>query len=107
MGIQEDAGELLLFLYQEFMKPNIRSVSKDSLERETGWEEHRLIKSVEYLTESGYIRTHWDRRRDFHISRLYPLAINTIEDESRFKDSFCIEVGLPGIFKFSWKREER
>ncbi|VVB93217.1 Uncharacterised protein [uncultured archaeon] len=48
MGIQKDAGELLLFFYDEFKHEKIPVRTKDVLEA-TKWDIHRVKMAYTYL----------------------------------------------------------
>ncbi len=111
MGVQKDAGELLLFFYDELINKNKRQVGTQEVINETGWDSNKINHAYDYLNDlkillSGGGIGNINGANLFFILRLFPEAINIIENQPEFKKNFGFEVNL-GLLKFSWGAEER
>lgn len=111
MGIQKDAGELLVFVYNKKIAGE-RTPQINTLIETTGWERNRAENAVEYLIEenlvAGDIKKMINGSRRFSIRGVISGATKLIEeDKKKFKRTFTFEVGIPGLFKFSWGATER
>lgn len=109
MGIQNDAGELLAFIYKDKTeKSEICQV--DRIASETGWDEARIFAGLQYLKDKGLIDADsiggfGIRVMDFTINDITANGIDIIENRSEFKTTFGFEINL-GLVKFSWTKEE-
>ena len=150
MGIQKDAGEILIFIYEKYIENDLRKLQSEQIVKETGWNIGRVRRAVKYLSDMGLVDVYYQDKYDgpspkylphkeesigmkrivtksivewgyaeflksqlesgneFFINKLYPKAIDIIEGEKQeFKTTFGFEIGIPGMFKFSWKKEDK
>jgi len=109
MKIQKDSGEILVYLYNKYVSRTPFFVTHEELLNGTKWDKFRLERAVKYLDEKGLIKVTFflGKTVSFDITKLYPDAIDIVEDNKKFEKSFGFEVGIPGIFKFSWKTTEK
>ena len=111
MGVQKDAGELLLYFYQELIKEGKSSIGTKEVLEETNWDGNKLNHAYNYLNDLGILKGgggigNINGAQKFFVMRLYPDGINTIENQVEFKRNFGFEVNL-GLLKFSWGKTER
>jgi hypothetical protein len=110
MGIQKDAGELLIFIYNEYTSGN-EYISDQNIIDTTKWEAGRINRAIKYLDDIGALKISSIGIKigeyEFIIKGLKPLDIHMIEDKSIFKKTFGFEVGVPGLAKFSWSLAEK
>ena len=111
MGIQKDAGELLVYIYNQYTANNTWIQSKDIIE-ETGWEAGRINRAIDYLKDLGLIKINLyigntEGVYNFGIQGLTPSGIGIIENEEQFEKTFGFEIGIPGVLKFSWTRRKK
>ena len=109
MGIQKDAGEILLFIYQCYIKDE--SVGADKLLQTTKWEGNRIDRAIKYLKDIRAIDIiltlgNVNGVQNFILKGLTPLGINIVENQPEFKKNFGFEVNL-GLLKFSWGASEK
>jgi len=102
MGIQKDAGELLLFAYKRYCEKG-EMVSKEKFIEESGWDEIRTHNAFNYLLDKGLIKARQYLGGGFLIERIYPEGIDIIEHEDKFKSNFGFGINL-GLINFSWSR---
>ena len=111
MGVQKDAGELLLYFYQELVQKGKSSVGTKEVLEITNWDSNRLNHSYHYLDDmvvlkGGGALGNINGAHIFFVIRLFPEGINMIENQPEFKKNFGFEVNL-GLIKFSWGISER
>ena len=114
MGIQRDAGELLVFIYNAYIQEKEISfqIRLSQLLEKTGWEPNRINRAFEYLEDVDTIKV-WGAGGNTNgvynhiIHGLTPIGIGAIENEKEFQKYFNFEVGIPGIFKYSWGAQEK
>jgi len=111
MGIQKDAGELLLFFYNELVNKGEGSVGTQKVLDETRWEGKRVNLAYGYLNDLGLLKGggglgNINGAQIFFVMRLLPEGINIIENQPEFKRNFGFEVNL-GLLKFSWGASEK
>ena len=104
MGIQKDAGEILLFIYQCYIKDE--SVNAEKLLETTKWEGNRIDRAIKYLKDIGAIDIiltlgNISGVQHFILKGLTPLGINIVENQPEFKRNFGFTVNL-GVISFSW-----
>lgn len=106
MKVREDAGRMLVYLYNQLIKEGKQSISGDDILNETNWESNRINNSFDYIFELGHVKkvitlgnTHGVK--NFIIIGLTPSGINIVEDEPEFKRNFSIGVNLL-LANFSW-----
>jgi len=111
MGVQKDAGELLLFFYDELVNNNKSSVGTQEVIDITKWESNRINLAYNYLNDMGVLKGgggigNIQGVQIFYIMRLHPEGINIVENQPQFKRNFGFEVNL-GLLKFSWGASEK
>ena len=111
MGVKGDAGELLLFFYDELVKKGKNGVGTKDVLDASEWDGNRLNNAYHYLNDLGILKGigslgNIQGAHNFWVMRLLPDAIDIIEDQPEFKRNFGFEVNL-GLFKFSWGASER
>lgn len=110
MGIQKDAGELLVYLYNQYTQ-NVDWVNRTDIENETKWDTGKTNRAIEYLKDLNLIKIIFylgaveSHSYGFGIRGLTPQGINKIEDKKSFKSTFGFEIGIPGVVTFSWHRD--
>lgn len=111
MGVQKDAGELLLFFYDELVSKGTNGVQTKEVLDATGWDGRRINFAYNYLNDlhllqgqggSGNLKG----AQNFTVMRLFPQGINIIESVPEFKKTFGFEVNI-GLLKFSWSTTEK
>ena len=111
MGIQEDAGELLAYIYEQYISDRGKIKPEDII-YETKRDASRINRAKTYLADSNLIEIvslagNTEGVHNFLIVGLMPSGIETIENKKKFVSTFGFEIGVPGVFKFSWKGERR
>ena len=111
MGIQNDAGELLVYIYNQYIEGKNWIQAKDII-NETVWEAGRINRALDYLRDLDIIKINLFMGNtggvyNFGITGLNPSGIAIIENKEEFKSTFGIKIGIPGVFEFSWKREKK
>ncbi len=106
MGIQKDAGEILLFIYEKYLQDE--TVRPEKLLSETNWDGKRIDRAIKYLKDIGAVDIilslgNFKGIQNFIIQGLTPIGINIIENQKEFKQTFGFEVNL-GLIKFSWSK---
>lgn len=110
MTIQNDAGELLHFIYNQYINDKDFIETKKVIET-TKWDSGRINRSILYLKDLNVIKIELfcgdnEGIYSFLITGLTPNGIHMIENSTEFKRHFGYEINL-AIFKFSWGKEER
>ena len=110
MGIQKDAGEILLFFYDCYVNDK-GSVNAERLLEETKWDGKRIDRAIKYLKDMGavdIILTLGNVKgvQHFILKKITPIGINIIENQKEFSRNFGFEVNL-GLIKFSWGATEK
>lgn len=111
MVVQKDAGELLLFFYDELVNKDKSSVGTQDVIDTTKWDGKRINLAYNYLNDIGVLKSdgclgNIDGARIFFVMRLLPEGINIVENQPDFKRNFGFEVNL-GLIKFSWGIQEK
>ncbi len=106
MGVQKDAGELLLFFYNELVNKGKSSVGTRDVINETKWNGKRINLAYNYLNDLGILKSYGaigniNGAQIFFVTRILPKGINIVENQPKFKHTFGFEVNL-GLLKFSW-----
>lgn len=106
MGIQSDAGEILVYFYKMYLEN--RQVNAQMLINETKWSGTKLDHALKYLKDIGAINIiltmgNVDGLQNFILTGLTPIGINIIENKKQFEHTFGFEVNL-ALFKFSWSK---
>ena len=110
MGIQKDAGELLLFVYDELVNKGKSSVGTQDVLNTTKWDGKRINLAYNYLNDIGTFKSGGNvgkinGAQIFFVMRLLPEGINIVENKPEFKQNFGFDVNL-GLLKFSWGVQE-
>jgi len=100
MGIQQDAGEILLYAYKSYIKDE--SINANKLLETTGWEGNRIDRAIKYLKDLDAIQIIHTMRnvngvQNFIFRSLTPIGINIIENKPEFERTFGLNVE-------GWKR---
>lgn len=111
MGVQKDAGELLLFFYDELVNKGKSSVGTQDVLDTTKWDGKRINLAYNYLNDMNILKGgkclgHINGAQIFFVTRILPEGINIIENQHKFKRNFGFEVNL-GLLKFSWGAQEK
>lgn len=112
MGIKQDAGELLVFLYNKYIENSSLKIDEIIVKEATKWDAGRINRAIDYLKDTDAIKIkkfvgQTEGLINFIITDITNTGIDIIEDKVKFKRHFGIEVGVPGVFKFSWGASER
>ncbi|OUJ18888.1 hypothetical protein AMET1_0539 [Methanonatronarchaeum thermophilum] len=111
MGIKEDSVELLGYVYKRYKEKNEIYIDPQDINDTFEWEPGRVNRAVKYLYDEKIIKASLldpqGKLHDFWIEGLTSKGIKTIEDEKTFKNTFGVEVGVPGVLKATWKAEEK
>jgi hypothetical protein len=105
MGIQKDAGELMVFAHQRYIEDDTRPVESEELIKETGWDIQRLRRAVTYLADMGLIELDLTFT-GFAVLKPYPPGIDIVENQNKFKSTFGFTVNL-ALVSFSWTVEKK
>ena len=112
MTIQEDSGEILLFIYNSYVNNKAKPNAQTLLD-ETKWDGKRIDRAIKYLDGIAAIEVIFtaDNRMyggltRFILKKITPLGINIVENKPEFKRNFGFEVDL-GLLKFSWGATEK
>ena len=103
MGIQEDAGELLVYVYREYQKGEM--VNSQNFEESSGWDKIRTRNAMTYLRDKELVKGNFYLGGNWLIQRPNPEGVDVIENQSKFVQKFGFELNL-GLFKFSWETIE-
>jgi len=111
-GIVEDSVELLTYIYKEYAENNNTHICPENVDERFDWEKGRRSRAIKYLNDQGLIKINIlsaskHKIADFSIFGLTPEGIKTIEDKKEFKNKFGVEIGIPGIIKGRWSKEEK
>ena len=109
MSVQKDAGELLLFFYDELIKHGKTLVKTPDVLEETKWDKNRIIAAYTYLKQLSLLKSFLSRKegedlditKNFYVRGLFPKAVNIVENEVNFEKTFGFKANL-GSLKFSW-----
>ncbi len=109
MSIKEDAGKLLGYIYNEYIKGN--TIKAEDVLNETKWDGTRADIAVKYLRDVGAIKINLflgnvNGLQNFFISGLTPIGIEMIENKSKFITTFGFEINL-AVIKFNVGKTEK
>lgn len=111
MGIQKDAGELLLYIYEKKTKGEEIPQIPD-LTSETSWDKDRLLNALQYLVgkyliDGQVVKGIGSTKPQFiAVNDISPTGIDVLESETEFKKTFNFKINL-GIFSYSWGASEK
>ena len=115
MTIQEDAGKILLFIYDSYVNDKAKLNAKILL-NETKWDGKKIDRAIKYLNDMTAIEVIFtaDNRTyggltTFILKKITSLGINIVENKPEFKRNFGFEVtlGLNPSLKFNWGATEK
>lgn len=111
MGVQKDAGELLLFFYDELINKEKGGIDTQDVLNTTMWNGDRIDRAYNYLKRLKTIEVIEELgdtggAQNFSVAELLPNGINIVESKPKFKETFGLEVNL-GLLKFSWSVTEK
>ena len=106
MGIREDAGEILGFVYNKYISENFGGVNSENLISETDWDKDRVKRTVDYLDQKDLIKVIKYLGGNFWIQTIKPEGVDIVEHQDEFKNTFGIGLNL-GLISFSWNREKK
>ena len=109
MGVQKDAGELLLFSYDELIKHGKTSLKTQDVLEATKWDKNRIMAAYTFLKGLNLLKSFLSRGEDsglditknFYVMGLKPKGINIVENEEQFEKTFSFKANLASL-KFSW-----
>lgn len=112
MGIQKDAGEILVFIYQNKIKGN-ETINYEQLLKITGWAADKLTFALEYLIRKGLVDGNlikglgFTKTQSILIRDISYKGIDIVENNKEFQKNFGFSIGIPGVFIFSWGVKEK
>ncbi len=113
MGVQKDAGELLLFSYDELIKHGKTSLKTQDVLEVTKWDKNRIMAAYTFLKGLNLLKSFLSRgensgldiTKNFYVMGLKPKGINIVENEEQFEKTFGFKANLASL-KFSWSTIE-
>jgi len=110
MGIQKDAGELLVHVYNQYAHGDLGNgfmlLNIEDLVTITKWDRSKLYRAIAYLDDMKFIKTDPENHQLDIIYGMTPDGINTIENKEKFEKSFGFRINL-GIVGFNWNVKEK
>lgn len=105
MGIQKDAGEILVFLYKKYIENpySISGMTLSQLSREMKWNDGRIIRAIDYLSDKKMLDIDRLIGTGFIIDKIHSDGIDIIENENKFVAEFGVSVGFFSV-KFKPKK---
>lgn len=108
MSVQKDAGELLLFFYDELIKHGKTLVKTPDVLEATKWDKNRIIVAYTYLKQLSLLKSFLSRKegadlditKNFYVRGLFPKAVNIVENEVKFEKTFGFRANLASLKKF-------
>ncbi len=110
MTVKQDAGNLLLFFYDELINKEKRIVDTQDVVDNIKWSSSRIDIAFNFLKDNGWLvigQTGGGNIRGvqiFRVLRLSPQGIGEVEDTKKFKATFGVEVNFV-ILKLSLSKE--
>jgi len=86
MGIQKDAGELLLYTYKKYSEGKL--VTSQEVQQQTEWDDIKMKNAFVYLKDRALIEGIFFMGGNFIIRKIYPEAIDIAENEKDFEEIF-------------------
>ena len=109
-SLKELAGTILELLYEWTVNEDIGRVSSEAiaeaLEMPPGTEQE-LDRALRYLQKKKFIEGMMVSRGKWKYIGLTREGSNVKDDKDKFRRSFGVEVGIPGVVKLKWEAEER
>ena len=109
MTIKNDAGKVLLFIYQSYIEDE--SINVDKLLQTTKWDGNRIDRAIQHLKDIDAIDIKFilgdvNGLRNFLFEKVTPIGTGMIDNKHKFKQNFGFEVNL-ALLKFSWGVSEK
>jgi hypothetical protein len=110
MGIQKDAEELLIYIYNQKLAKN-EAPQVEKLVEVTKWDKDRVIFALEYLIRKGLVLGQvigsigTTKTKHAVVRDISPEGIEAIEDKHKTKRHFSHTIDLK-IYKYSWGETE-
>ena len=112
MTIKNDAGKVLLFIYQCYVKD--KSIDVDILLQNTTWDGDRIDRTIQYLKDIDAIDIKFilgdvNGIRNFLLEKVTPIGIGMIENKREFKRNFGfgVNLGLNPSLSIKWGASEK
>ena len=115
MTIKEDAGKILLFIYDSYVNNKTKPNAQILLD-ETKWDGKRIDRAIKYLNDMTAIEVIFtaDNRMyggltRFILKKITPLGINLVESKPEFKRSFGfgVNIGVNPSLNINWSVSEK
>jgi hypothetical protein len=112
MGIQKDAGEILIYIYNKLVS-GAEMPQEIELKEITKWDDNRVKMSTQYLINKNLVRgkEHYGlgsiRVRFISLNDITPSGVDIIENTEKFAKEFNFTVGIPGVFSYSWGAKQK
>jgi len=112
MGVQKDAGEILIYIYNKLVA-GAEMPQENELKEITKWEDNRVKMSSQYLINKNLIKgkEHYGlgstRVQFISLNDITPQGIDIIENTEEFAREFSFTIGVPGVFSYSWGAKQK
>ncbi len=111
MTVEQDAGNLLQFFYDELYNKHKRTVDTKDVVDNIKWSDRRRIDTAfNYLKDNGWLiigqtgAGNFEGVQIFRVTGLSRQGIEQVEDKKKFKATFGFEANV-GILKLSLSKE--
>lgn len=100
MTVKQDAGNLLLFFYDELINKEKRSVDTQDVVDNIKWNSSRINIAFNFLKSNGWIEKvqpyigNTEGVQNFRVRELSSQGIGQVEDSKRFEETFGFDVNL-------------
>ena len=113
MTIKDDAGEILLFIYDSYANDR-DSVSPEKLLEITKWDGNRIDRAIQHLKDIEAIDIRFilgdvNGLRNFLFEKVNPIGTGMIENKREFKRSFGFGVTISSnpSLNINWSASEK
>lgn len=113
MTVEQDAGNLLLFFYNERYNNHKEIVSTEYVVKnkwDSEMDNRRIDSAFSYLKDNGWLKisqtgiSNFEGVQIFRVSGLSPTGMEEVKDAKKFKATFGFEANFL-IFKLSLSKE--
>ncbi|TAL47168.1 hypothetical protein EPN87_03655 [archaeon] len=112
MTIQQDAGEIMAYIYNKYVShiDPVFILLPEEIEKVTGWSKDRITRALRYLRQENLITSHTENDIMVVPSGVTPDGVRTIENESKSKSIFGFSFKINPLtgnieFGFSWEKK--
>jgi len=98
MSIRQDAGKLLIYIYIKYEEG--QSIKYDDIKRNSKWEDVQIRNAIKYLKDRDYVKVIFFLGGSFFIEDVYPKAIDIVENNEEFLNTFGFPRGQLENFLF-------